>query len=53
MHSYFFEDSELKKKVTSVKYSQKQKRREADNLKQDDFEELSLEVTNSIIKISV
>lgn len=33
MYSYLFEDSELKKKASSIKYSQKQQGREVDNLK--------------------
>lgn len=33
MHSYLFGDSELKKKANSIKYCQKQKGREIDNLK--------------------
>lgn len=53
MHSYLFGDSELKKKANSIKYCQKQKGREIDNLKQDDFEEVSLEVANFIIKMSM
>lgn len=55
MHSYLFEDSELKKKVKyiNILLNTPKNQREVDNLKQDDFEELSLEVTNSIIKMSV